>query len=1181
MPFLTPEDEARVASAEELAGSLLEAARAGLRPDERRRRDRVAALVRDEASRAFLLELTDQVLRISTPRRAAARLVQLVEAYPSPAMAGPLDRVALRIAARVAAFAPRPVVALATARLRRELSALVLPAEPGPLGRHLRRRRAEGMRLNVNPLGEAVQGEVQARERALLVTELLARPDVDCVSVKLSSLYSQLDVLAYDHSLEQVRARLRPILRASAASDPPKLVNLDMEEYRDLHITVDAFTSLLSEDALHGLVAGVALQAYLPDSVAVLERLCEFARARRDGGGAPVRVRLVKGANLAMERVEAELRGWAQAPFGSKGEVDANYKRLLDIALRQENAGALKIGVASHNLFDVAWALTVDSETGGGRVEIEMLEGMAPAEARAVAAVAGGVLLYAPVVRRHDFESAVAYLVRRFDENTAPENFLAHLASIAPGSRAWEEQRRRFRDAVADRHLPAAGQRRRPALASSADQGREETSSGAAVSHARQLAIPDAFANTADTDFALGANRGALHAAMCALVGEQPPVHACVGGAAVTAPTTGAGIDPSDPRAPFYRYVECDTETVERAVDVAAGAAARWAATPPDERRRLLLAVAEEMEAARARTIAVMVRDGGKVVREADAEVSEAVDGARYYGERAVELAERHDGAGRFLPYGVVVVAPPWNFPYAIPSGGVFAALAAGNSVILKPAPETVLTASLIVEQCHAAGIPPDVVQFVPCADADPGRRLITHPQVGAVVLTGAFDTARLFLGWRPGLALHAETSGKNAIVVTAAADLEDAVRDIVHSAFSHAGQKCSAASLAILEGPVHADRRFLDRLADAVSSLHVGPATHLETKVGPLIRPPSGALLHQLTSLAPGESWLVEPRQVGDNPHLWSPGVKLGVAPTSELHMTECFGPVLGVMCADDLDVSLALENAPPYGLTGGISSLDAREVDAWTDRVGAGNAYVNRHITGAIVRRQPFGGWKRSSVGPGAKAGGPNYVASLGRWERNGRVDVEAERSSARQHAKPLLEGVDVSGLAAESNVFRLRPLSNAVLRISRPPDPVALAVSLAVAEDLGVSLEISAGKAPELLEPATTSGAALAISAVPGAILEDDEQFLARVRSRAPGRVRLVGGAPGLRLALLDAGFEVDVEPLVAIGAYELLRWTREQAVSTTLHRHGNVIPNRQAPARTARRSRNFRRRAALDR
>ena len=369
-----------------------------------------------------------------------------------------------------------------------------------------------------------------------------------------------------------------------------------------------------------------------------------------------------------------------------------------------------------------------------------------------------------------------------------------------------------------------------------------------------------------------------------------------------------------------------------------------------------------------------MVHDGKKAAAEGDAEVSEAADFASYYASRPPIPADVHVTA-----LGVVVITPPWNFPYAIPAGGVLAALMAGNSVVLKPAPETVGTAWQLVRQLWEAGIPRDVLQFFPCADGDIGKALITDPRVDAVVLTGAYETARLFLDWRPSLRLFAETSGKNAIVITAQADRDLAIKDLVRSAFGHAGQKCSAASLAILEAEVYDDPGFRRQLRDAAASLHVGPSTDPASVVTPLIRPPGTALSSALTTLDPNEQWLLEPRQIGDDPCLWSPGIKLGVQPDSWFRRTECFGPVLGLIRAADLDDAIRIQNDSDLGLTAGIHSLDENEIAHWRDRVQAGNLYINRAITGAIVQRQPFGGWKSSSIGPGTKAGGPNYVEPL----------------------------------------------------------------------------------------------------------------------------------------------------------------------------------------------------------
>ena len=388
-----------------------------------------------------------------------------------------------------------------------------------------------------------------------------------------------------------------------------------------------------------------------------------------------------------------------------------------------------------------------------------------------------------------------------------------------------------------------------------------------------------------------------------------------------------------------------------------------------------------------------MAGEAVKVAREGDPEVSEATDFAKYYGSVGLDVVEEQLAEGAPLrPRGVVVVASPWNFPYAIPAGGVLAALAAGNAVILKPPPETRRTARHLVEQLHRGGVPHDVVQFVACPDNEIGQRLITHPDVDSVALTGAYETAQMFRSWKPAMHLFAETSGKNAIVITEAADLDLAVRDLVRSAFGHAGQKCSASSLAIVEAPLYDDPGFMERLADATRSLAVGPPSELGSIVGPLIGPPSDKLQRGLTRLDPGERWLVEPRDLGNN--LWTPGVRVGVQPGSFFHVTECFGPVLGVMRATDLDHAIALQNGNPFGLTGGIHSLDDAEIDRWLEGVQVGNAYVNRGITGAVVQRQPFGGWKRSAVGCAPKAGGPDYVAEMVTAEPRAVDSVDAAR-------------------------------------------------------------------------------------------------------------------------------------------------------------------------------------------
>lgn len=1059
-----------------LAEQLLRAALMAMTPAEKARARQMSGLIGDPAAKSLSMAMTDRLIRTASAPRAARMWRGLLQRMGLPRGFSVLDRFMLRSGAAVSRFFPGLVMRAVQRRLRKDSRDVILPAEEAPFSRYLAERHAAGVRTNVNHLGEAVLGEGEAAHRLDAVLGLLARGDVDYVSVKLSAIFSQIHPVAFRESVEAAKDRLRVLYRAALPGG--KLVNLDMEEYRDLALTTAAFQEVLDEPEFRTVRAGIVLQAYLPDSWDVLRRLTEWALERTETGGAPIKVRLVKGANLAMEAVEAELHGWNAAPYQSKADTDANYRRLMDYVCRPEHTGSVRVGVASHNLFDIALALVLREERGlGGTVEIEMLEGMANHQARAVREAAGGLLLYAPVVQEKDFGAALAYLIRRLDENTAPENFLSGLFAFTPDSPEWERERQRFLD----------GWRRRDAVSS---QSR------------RALPGPEHF-NEPDTDFTQFASRKALAVAQ-ALHGEEehlPPA--------------------------------CDVEGVHAALERATAAQPAWEACGDAARADILRRCGDLLAERRFKIIALMRDEGKKAVLDADAEVSEAVDFARYY---AAMGAAPNDVKATAL--GVVVVAPPWNFPFAIPCGGVLAALMAGNAVVLKPSPETPRLGWMLAQLLWEAGVPREVLQFVRCDDGDAGRALITDPRTAAVVLTGSYETARLFRRWRPSLCLLAETSGKNAIVVSALADRDLAVKDIVRSAFGHAGQKCSAASLVILEAEVYDDPAFRRQLRDAAASLRVGQAADPAAVVTPLLRPAEGNLLRALTTLDPGEEWLLEPKRDPNDPCLWSPGVKMGVQSGSWFHRTECFGPVLGLMRAENLDEAVNLQNATDYGLTAGIHTLDESEIVAWRERVVAGNLYINRAITGAIVQRQPFGGWKRSSIGPGAKAGGPNYVNLFRRCEDDTPFDAgraaENYRVAWREH---FSQEHDPSALRCESNVFRYRPCRGVVLRLVSP-DAIAEAAARTAAETCGVPLTISV------------------------ASQEDDAAFAARLPS-------LAGGAEFLRTtvtppddvlrAAYDAGLNWVNAPLSANGRLELTRWMREQAVSTTRHRYGNLPPS----------------------
>ncbi|UZN02012.1 bifunctional proline dehydrogenase/L-glutamate gamma-semialdehyde dehydrogenase [Cellulomonas sp. S1-8] len=1105
----------------------------------------LAGLLREPEGLAFAVGFVDGVVRPEDHRVAARRLRDLA-AHPPRFLPLPL-RAALRVGGALAPALPGIVVPVARRVLRHMVGHLVVDATDHRLGAAIARLRNDGTRLNVNLLGEAVLGQREAARRLAGTRRLLARDDVDYVSVKVSAVVAPHAPWAFEESVADVVDSLVPLFEQAAAATPPRFVNLDMEEYKDLDLTVAVFTRLLDRPSLTGLEAGIVLQAYLPDALPAMQRLQAWAAARRARGGAGIKVRLVKGANLPMERVEAELHGWPLATWDSKQDTDAHYKRVLDWALQPERIANVRLGVAGHNLFDVAHAWLLAGERGVRHgVEVEMLLGMAPGQAEAVRRDVGSLLLYTPVVAPREFDVAIAYLVRRLEEGASSDNFMSAVFDLADDDALFDRERDRFLASLADVATPVPERHRVP-------------DRHAAV----PPSAPGAFTNAPDTDPAVPEHRAWVREILSRVPQSR---------------LGATGVDAARVH---------DAGTLDALLRDARAAGVRWGARPAAERAAILDRAADVLEGHRADLLEVMASEAGKTIDQGDPEVSEAIDFARWYAELARGL-DHVDGA-TFVPAALTLVAPPWNFPVAIPAGSTFAALAAGSAVVLKPAGPTVRCGAVLADALWEAGVPRDVLRLVQVDEDALGRDLVAHPFVDRVILTGAYETAELFRSFRPDLPLLAETSGKNAIVVTPSADLDLAVRDVVASAFGHAGQKCSAASLVVLVGSVGTSRRFRSQLLDAVSSLVVGLPDDARTQMGPLVGPATGKLLTGLTDLEPGQSWALAPRRLDDAGRRWTPGVVTGVRRGSRTHRTEYFGPVLGVMTAESLEDAIALVNDVDYGLTSGLHSLDPDEIAAWLDRVEAGNLYVNRGTTGAIVRRQPFGGWKRSAVGPGTKAGGPSYLTGLGSWtSARATADAQVTAPAVRRMlaaARDELDGPDadrltraarsdaaawdalfaardVSALACERNVLRHLPVQAPVLVRQADDAPVVdLLRVVAAATEAGAPVVVSV---PRALPPRLAAAAALV-----GLVhVEDDAAWGVRVGALDGGRVRLVGAPASSVAAATDGRPDVAVwdHPVTEAGRVELLPFLREQAVSVTAHRFGTPhdLTTRALPA-----------------
>ena len=1108
-----PEIDKLAIDAVENARALIAESLPNLKRYDKASRKRFTRLFKDPKAISVTVSLTDEVMRI-TSAKDSVRILRKAAKDSSLAGFGLFNTVGLKLIAAISRVLPKPVLFAVHTQVKLLSKGIILPAESKKLSRQIKRRAKKGIRLNINVLGEAVLGEDEANERFERVMQMMARPEVDYVSVKLSSVASQIISLDRKGTLDRVSEKLRHIYRTSISTNT--FVNLDMEEFRDLRLTVDAFKLVLNEGEFKNLYAGLVLQAYLPESHEVFAELVEWSLERNKQSGGVIKIRLVKGANLAMEKAEAELHGWVAAPYKSKADVDASYSRLLDTALRAEHAKAVRIGVASHNLFHIAFALEIAKKRNVmEQLDLEMLEGMANPEALAIAKRSMRILLYAPVTRADDFASAVAYLVRRLDENTAAENYLRSSFEIGTNPEKFKEQSDRFLDSASQRH---------------------EISTKSIRHKNHKFQIDETFENAPNADITkldfLSKLDKEIAAVLKLPIKEIPIV---IDGKEIFDRIQVEGNDPGDNAKVWYKYSVAKSSDIDSAVKIAKKSVEGWNQSGANVRAEILKKFGQIAHDEQEETIAIMSRDAGKTVSEADPEVSEAIDFANYYALSAISL----DLERQSSPVGVVVVVPPWNFPYAIPTGGICAALAAGNTVIFKSAPETVATSWQLVNQLWKAGVPKNVLQFVSTQDNEVGQALISHEDVNAVILTGGYSTALLFSSWKNELNLLAETSGKNSMVLTACCDIDVAVKDLVQSAFGHAGQKCSAASLAIVDKNIYENPNFKKQLIDAVKSLKVGPGYNYSTTVGPIIKSAESNLHRALTQLDEGESWLLKPEQIDEAGLLWSPGVKTGVKPGSWSHHNEWFGPVLAIMVSPDLETSVSWQNATDYGLTAGIQSLDPKECEYWIENVEAGNLYVNRGVTGAIVNRQPFGGWRRSSVGATAKAGGANYVATLRNWNQMKHFLPMKEAANKWLKSTGAL-AIDHSGLSVEQNIQRYRRFKRGFLvRIESGTSKDELDFLNWLKIDLGIMTRLSSD------------------SLIPGLanlVVESTEEFAHHAMEF--DRVRWLSAEVPPVYELMKNGISCDRRPITSRGDIEISRWFLEQSVSITQHRYGNT-------------------------
>lgn len=1024
-----------------------------------------------------------------------------------------------------------------------DTSKVIIDESRPHLTRHLATRARQKIGQNVNLLGEVVLGNKEADHRYHHYLESLEASDINYISVKISGIYAQTHALNYRESFPELMRRMSALYQK--AIDFPytddkgmkraKFINLDMEEYKDVHFTLKLFKEVLSLPQFKNYEAGIVVQAYLPDAYNLQTELLEFARSRVASGGAPLKMRLVKGANLEMERVVSSLRGWPNPIRQTKTEVDANYMHLLERGLQLENAKVLHLGVASHNLFSIAYAYLLSQRFGSSDyMTFEMLEGMADHVWRAQLQLGNRVILYTPVVKNNCFLNAISYLVRRMDENTAPENFLTHSFNLKPGTEAWRFLSQQFVEAYALKdsltHIPTRTQNRNQPYI--------------------PVAPTDVMKNEPDTDFDLPQNQRwveLIFARWKRSATDSPEIIPLqIGAKTLITDKRHRYLDRCQGDAVcICEMSQANSEQVKEILRIAAADSTGWKQTTLEERHRMMYDASNRLAAMRGNLIGCMCAVTGKTVVEGDVEVSEAVDYARFYTTSMKTFAALPDIDIR--PKGTILVISPWNFPCAIPVGGIAAALAGGNTVILKPATVAAPVAWMFAQAFWEAGVPKEVLQVV-ITDREALQVLVTAPEVKHIILTGGTDTARSIAHANPQTPLSAETGGKNAIILTASGDRDHAIMNVVASSFGNAGQKCSACSLLLVERSVYEDKSFQQKLIDATTSLKVGSVWEAGNVVGPMITNKNEKLLQALT-LDQGERWLVPPRFLDEKQYILAPTIKWDVKPGSFSFHTELFGPLLSVVCIDNLQEGIDLVNGLDYGLTSGLQSLDESEQAYWRQKLQAGNLYINRGITGAIVNRQPFGGMKQSAFGGGIKAGGPNYCTCFVHiTDKPG--STTSYRESYRKYGDcEFASPRDINQLYGEQNQFNYLRMDGLLLRI-RPCDSVE-----EFNQVMDGILECSIQEIAVSMEPGDERIEQLSSKDCP-IMSETLDEFLKSMANYE--RIRILSPDIDPRIYAEAARLNkcIVTDPLVKNGRIELIHYIKEQSISFEYHRYGSI-------------------------
>jgi RHH-type transcriptional regulator, proline utilization regulon repressor / proline dehydrogenase / delta 1-pyrroline-5-carboxylate dehydrogenase len=912
-------------------------------------------------------------------------IIQHLQEYFSDGENGfhPLLGAGVRLA-RIAPWVSAPLLRWNVSEMARQF---IAGRNPDEVITTLRKRRAQKICFTVDVLGEAVVSEAEANEYATRYADLLEKlasetrdwtdslgknvelfPVVN-MSVKISALYSQMSPAAPADAIAHLGAKLRPLLRR--ARELGAFINFDMESYALKNTTIELFKTILTEPEFKDWPnAGIVIQAYLRDSEGDLRDLIEWGGAR----GTRFAVRLVKGAYWDYETTKSGQNGSNPPVFVQKPESDANFEELTRVLF--ENNSVITPAFGSHNVRSIAHAQAVADELGidHSQFEFQLLYGMAGPIKRALVETGYRVREYCPI---GELLPGMAYLVRRLLENTSNEGFLrAKFAENVPAKELLRDPKELIKPNGASQ----------PGSSVMATAENRHNKNGASL-HAT---AGDSFRNAPLVSFIYKDNQDKMQSALREVrkrLGEKHPLY--IGGEKIWTDNLTPSVNPAEPTEIVGYGTEAGVDEAERAVKAARAAFEKWRWTPFEERAQLLDRAADILERRRYELSAVEVFEVGKPWSEADADIREAIDFCRFYAQQMRRLGRPkltqqvpgEESYYHYWPRGVAFVIAPWNFPIAILCGMASAGVVTGNAVIMKPSEQSIICGAMVMQVFEEAGVPPGVLNFLSGHGSVVGAHLVDHKDVDLIAFTGSREVGLKI--WesggmtRPGQRelkrVICEMGGKNAMIVDADADIDETIMYSIYSAFGFQGQKCSALSRLILLEENY--DRVMERLIPAAASLRIGNPEQPGIMVGPVIDEAAYRRISEYIETGKKEATLAyQAKEVPTHGYFIPPTIFTDVKPNMRIAREEIFGPVLSVLKVRDLDAALEVANGTDYALTGGFFSRSPDNIERVKARLEAGNVYINRSCTGAIVERHPFGGFKMS--GSGTKAGGEDYL-------------------------------------------------------------------------------------------------------------------------------------------------------------------------------------------------------------